>query len=100
MLLDQAAQDADGEMRFADADGPGEEQAFAGGIDGIGVDEFARGEMRRGSAIGRRREMRFVAIERVLAVALGDAGSGEAALFAVSIPGTRRRGRPIGQRRR
>ncbi len=42
-LLHEAAQDADGEMRFADADGAGEEQSFAGGVHRIGLNKFASG---------------------------------------------------------
>ena len=85
MLLDEAAEDADGEMGFADADGAGEEQALAGGIDGIGLDKLARGEMGAAQrAIGAAKGG-FVAVERVMAVALGDAGGGEAALFAVRL---------------
>ena len=40
-LADQAAKDADGEMRFAHADGAGEEQAFAGGVYRVCLDKFA-----------------------------------------------------------
>ncbi len=70
-------------MRLADADRTGEEQTFAGGVDGIGLDEFARGEMSPAQRLIGAVKGGFVAIERVLAIALGDAGRGEAALFAI-----------------
>src|SRR5580704_19714587 len=71
-------------MRLAYADGAGEEQAFACGVDGICIDKLARGEMSAAERLIGSAETGFVAVQRVLAVALGDVGSGEAALFAVS----------------
>ena len=71
-------------MRLAYADGAREEQAFAGGVDRVGFDKLARGKMCAAQRLIRAAECGFVAIERVLAIAFGDVGGGDAALFAVS----------------
>src|ERR1700757_4000911 len=71
-------------MGLADADGAGEEQAFAGGVDRVGFDELARREMSTAKGLIGAAEGCFVAIKRVLPIAFGDAGGGEAALFAIS----------------
>ncbi len=92
-LLHEAAQDADGEMGFADADGAGEEQALAGGVDGVGLDELARGlraEAER--AVGAVVDL--VVVEGAIAVALRNVRRGEAALLALQFAGSRRRARP------
>ena len=74
-LLHEAAEDADGEVGFADADGAGEEQAFAGGVDWIGFDEFARGlQAETERAVGAVVDL--VVVEGAVAIALGNARGG------------------------
>src|ERR1700757_3925560 len=72
-------------MRFSNADRPGEKQALAGGIDGVCLNEFARGKMRATQRLIGAAECCLVAIERVLAVSLGDAGGCEPTFFAIGI---------------
>ncbi len=64
------------------ADGAGEKKAFAGGVDGVGVDKLARGEVGAAERGIGAAEGGLVAVEGVMAVALGDVGGGKPALFA------------------
>ncbi len=71
---DEGFEDADGEVSFAESAGAGEEEAFAGGLDGVAVGELA------GDAVGLREAgggsfvEGLVAIEGAELVAAGDTG--------------------------
>ncbi len=78
-LCDEGLEDADGEVGLADADGAGDQQAGAGGLEGIAVDELAGAEVRGGKAAVGGWELGLVVIERAMLVAAGDVGLGDAA---------------------
>src|SRR5580700_6070040 len=72
-------EDADGEVRFADADGAGQEQAASGSDGGIAVDEAAGHEVRGGERAVGSGKAGLVALERAVLVAGGDGGAAQEA---------------------
>ena len=74
---DEGVEDADGEVGFTDADGPGEQEAAAAGGDWIAVDETARHQVRRGQRAVGSGKAGFVAIEGAVLVAGGNGGAVE-----------------------
>jgi hypothetical protein len=81
-LLHQAAQHAHGQVGFAHADGAGEEQALAGGIHGVSLDKLAGGQVGAAQRGVGAAEGGLIAVQGVMAVALGNVRGGQAALFA------------------
>lgn len=71
-------------MRFANADGAGEEQALPCGVDWICFDEFAGG-LQSSSQRTVGFVVDLVVVEGAFAVALGNVRGGEAILFALHL---------------